>query len=114
LGEERGRLFDCLRAAGIPQIFISFLQAALQGACIQVVANGKLSQKLKVTSGVRQGDPLSPILFNFAIEPLLISSEKGKVKVQGHADDTALGIDTQEQVYASITLTNMRKPQACF
>jgi exonuclease III len=103
-------LFDCLRAAGIPQIFISFLQAAFQGACIQVVANGKLSRKLKVTSGVRQGDPLSPILFNFAIEPLLLSLEKGKVKVQGHADDTALGIDTQEQAaYASITLTNYEK-----
>jgi len=70
-------LFDCLQAAGLPRVFISFLQAAFHGASIQVVANGKLSKRLKVTSGVRQGDPLSPLLFNFAIEPLLLSLENG-------------------------------------
>jgi hypothetical protein len=32
-------LFDCLQAAGLPKVFISFLQAAFQGASIQVVAN---------------------------------------------------------------------------
>jgi hypothetical protein len=103
-------LFSCLSAAGLPRMFISFLQEAFRGATIRVVANGSLSRHLLVTSGVRQGDPLSPLLFNFAIEPLLLALEKAGAKVQGHADDTALGLSTQAIASrASSVLTEYEK-----
>ena len=45
-----------------------------------------------------------------SIEPLLLSLENGGVKVQGHADDTALSITTSSQaVYASKTLTGYER-----
>ena len=46
-------LYDCLRAAGFPGMFINFLSALLGEATMQIVANGVLSPKFPVTSGVR-------------------------------------------------------------
>ena len=87
-------LFACLEAAGLPKVFQAFLRTTLQGATIKIMANGTLSQPLPVTSGVRQGDPLSPLLFNLALEPMLLALEKEHIKAQAHADDTALALNS--------------------
>ena len=97
-------LFTCLKSAGLPAVFINFLQAAFKGSTIMIIANGMLSARLKVSSGVRQGDPLSPLLFNFAIEPLLLSLAKKNIKVQGHADDTALAVTNTTQATTALEL----------
>ena len=44
-----------------------------------IIINGIISEPFKVSRGVRQGDPLSCLLFNLAIEPLANSLRKSNL-----------------------------------
>lgn len=50
--------------------FIETTRQLYTNATTKVIINGEMSAGFKVTRGVRQGDPLSCLLFNLAIEPL--------------------------------------------
>lgn len=54
----------------IPENFTNTIKALYNGAETSVMINGEISSKFNITRGVRQGDPLSCLLFNLAIEPL--------------------------------------------
>src|SRR6184192_1993029 len=62
---------------------------------------GCLSEPFRVERGVRQGDPLSPLLYVIAINPLLQSIQRNitginihgfSFKLAAYADDLTLGI----------------------
>jgi len=59
-----------LAAYGLPAQFIQTVMALYTGTHTTIIVNGMLSDDMLVTRGVRQGDPLSCLLFNLAIEPL--------------------------------------------
>jgi len=63
-------LWKVLEAFHIPLPFIKTVKALYSFAYTQVAINGVLSEPYCVTRGVRQGDPLSCLLFDLAIEPL--------------------------------------------
>ena len=63
-------LWLVLERFGIPPLFINTIKALYSLASTTVMVNGEISPKFKVTRGVRQGDPISCLLFNLAIEPL--------------------------------------------
>lgn len=67
---EHEYLWKVLRKFDIPESFIKTVQSLYHRAKTSVKINGEISSKYKVTRGVRQGDPLSCLLFNIAIEPL--------------------------------------------
>lgn len=56
---------------GIPTAFSSTITDLFFSTKIQVNINGHLSASFTQQRGLRQGDPISPILFNLALEPLL-------------------------------------------
>ncbi|KAJ3568915.1 hypothetical protein NP233_g5392 [Leucocoprinus birnbaumii] len=63
-------LWDCLEHFGIPERFRRTVQHLYKKAETKIMINGIFSDTFEVKRGVRQGDPLSCLLFNIAIEPL--------------------------------------------
>ena len=63
-------LFRSLAKFGLPEHFINTVRSLYGDAHTVVIINGEISSPFQITCGVRQGDPLSCLLFNVAIESL--------------------------------------------
>ena len=72
-------LFCKLMDRKIPRIFIELLDSWYSKLFSSVRWNGELSNYFKITSGVRQGGILSPILFAICVDDLLAKLEKSKM-----------------------------------
>lgn len=95
-------LWRVLRQTGLPESFVNTLRSLYRDAHTSVMINGVLSSAYRVTRGVRQGDPLSCLLFDLAIEPrsvMIRSSQIGGIPIPGmrenlkatlFADDTSV------------------------
>ena len=56
---------------GVPGPIISYLCSLYKGCEISLQVGGRLGRPIKVKRDTRQGDPLSPILFNFLMDWVL-------------------------------------------
>jgi len=63
-------LLETLKKFKLPDRFIQTVHSLYKNAETAVIINGVVSTPFSVIRGVRQGDPLSCLLFNLAIEPL--------------------------------------------
>ncbi|CAI5942145.1 unnamed protein product [Closterium sp. NIES-65] len=107
---SRDYLFGALRKLGLPEDFVGWTIGLHKeaGTCLHI--NGWTGDKVAVEKGVRQGCPLAPYLFLYAVEPLCqeISRAKlgigkkgvGKLAYLGYADDTSLLLHGVEQLEA--------------
>ena len=91
----------------------------------QIQLNNRLSSLFKLGKGVRQGNPLSPALFNIGLEPLFhkidqtltaVKLENGySVNVLAYADDITIFVDNEGGANLlrknSFTRTQTRKIQ---
>lgn len=60
------------RRMGVPQHLLCYLRTLYTGSTTRLKVAGKLGERIRVTR-VRQGDPLSPILFNLVMDWVLAS-----------------------------------------
>ncbi|CAN0830758.1 LINE-1 retrotransposable element ORF2 protein [Linum grandiflorum] len=67
---EWGFLFQLLTCLGFPNLWISLICECLSSATIFVLVNGSLYGFFSPSRGLRQGDPLSPLLFALCSEGL--------------------------------------------
>ncbi len=74
-------LLKVLSAMGIPEDLISLIEDVTQFCCTRVRINSGLSSPFILNLGLRQGDPLSPILYDFSIEPLGMRMRKHLVGI---------------------------------
>ncbi len=72
-------LWRVLERFGIPETFIHLIQSLYKRAETSVMINGVLSRPYRIYRGVRQGDPLSCLLFDLAIEPLSAMIRKSAI-----------------------------------
>jgi hypothetical protein len=106
---EHDYLWRALVSYGMPEEFIRTIKALYSDAYMYVIVNGEMSEHaFRVTRGVCQGDPLSRLLFDLAIEPLaeaLRQSDLKGFKVRGKqeklittlfTDDTIVYLDADD------------------
>ncbi len=73
-------LWKVLERFGIPGTMIQLIQSLYKYAKTSVMINGILSKPYQIYRGVRQGDPLSCLLFDLAIEPLSAMIRKSDIE----------------------------------
>ena len=59
-----------LQHYGFPQVFLDVIQVIYTNRRSRILVNGRLSNPFCIQRGVLQGDPLSPLLFVLALEPM--------------------------------------------
>lgn len=82
-------IWKTLERMNFPDHFINTLKALYSNGKTCVVINGVLSSMYNVIRGVRQGDPLSCLIFNLAIESLASMLRKSSLKgfaIPGNAE----------------------------
>ena len=108
---DRGRLWRCLEGLGIGGGFLQFLRALYDGTSCRVKVDNKQSDKFPVTSGLRQGCVMSPLLFSLYINTLIDTLKKHDCGIQcGNdiipgllfADDTAMLAPDEEGLTRSL------------
>jgi hypothetical protein len=97
---DRTSLFGVLSSKGIPQKYVNILQALYSHTTGQVRVYGELSDKFETTSGVRQGCPISPFLFNFVIDVIMEEClrESGNLGIQVLPGDRLLDLDYADDI----------------
>ncbi|KAG3108855.1 hypothetical protein PI125_g11465 [Phytophthora idaei] len=101
---SRQFLVEILRRHGYPTKFIQAIDFLHTGTTVRFIANGPKSGLVLVTSGIRQGCPLAPLLFILAPDPFYRQVDRDpdirgisvhsagsefELRIGGYADDTA-------------------------
>lgn len=68
---DHGFLLEALAKIGLEEGFISLVRGLISGASSKVHTNGMFLEEIFVGQGVRQGCPLSQLLFAFATQSFL-------------------------------------------
>ena len=85
-------MFNLLTALGVPRNALNLIQALYDNNRCTLQTNGAQVDGFKMTAGVRQGCPLSPLLYAICAELLIerIRMELPTAVVRAYADDTAV------------------------
>ena len=98
----------------MPEEVVSILMDIYQGSSFQVQTAGGQTEEIPQDRGVKQGCPLSPLVFNLAVEGLIRGiesspaegysfSEDLQVKSLAYADDLAIAASSEEDIIAMLT-----------
>jgi hypothetical protein len=63
-------LQDIMQELGFPQLFVSWIMTTVTTVSYKFNINGKYTDRMEARRGIRQGDPLSPLLFVIIMEYL--------------------------------------------
>lgn len=100
-------LIKILKHLDFPPTILNAIKAIYRNSWAAIKINNKVSQQFKINSGVKQGCPLSPILFIIIIEVLHTQFKLNenikqnpliKQKSQGYADDTLLLVNNNDEL----------------
>ena len=94
---------------GFSQKWCQWVDSFMGGGHVGIKINAQVGQDFQIKKGLRQGDPLSPILFNIVVDMLVILINRAKLEGQikgviphliddglsilQYADDTILFMD---------------------
>lgn len=99
----------------MPTYIVSFIKKMYEGCRSSIKAANNRNVEIELKRGVKQGDPLSPLLFNLAVEPIIeyiskettgISINNESVAVLAFADDIVLIAKDVTEARKQITYLN--------
>ncbi|KAK3084078.1 hypothetical protein FSP39_007782 [Pinctada imbricata] len=101
-------MYNCLTFFGFGENYLKWIKILYKDTRLCVIQNGFFSEFFEIGRGCRQGDPISPYLFNICVEILGIlirenRSLKGiflgskEYRLLQYADDTCLFLDGSEK-----------------
>lgn len=107
-------LFSILEHSNVGHVILEGVRMAYSNCTTRIIVNGELTDSLRVRSSVRQGCPLSPLLFVVYLEPLCLSIthnelitgfrlQTAHVKILAYADDIAVFCSDRESIKYTTT-----------
>ncbi|KAL1446132.1 hypothetical protein WDU94_005544 [Cyamophila willieti] len=102
----RSKIWEKMENFGIPRKLVKLAALSVLNSKCKVKIDDKLTTPFEVDTGVRQGDGISPLLFNIALEQALQRLENcregihlgKKITVLAYADDIVLLAEKQEDL----------------
>ncbi|CAO1636275.1 unnamed protein product [Sympodiomycopsis kandeliae] len=91
-------LFKCLEHIGAPSSLITWFQQVYDQPAMLFCLDGHRTPGLYPRTGVLQGAPESPMLYNIVLEPLLDALVREGLFVSAFADDVIVGITDHEEL----------------
>ena len=67
---DRRKLYEVIRGYGVQEILVDVIERIYNGSMIKFEMESIMTRRCKNDSGVRQGCPLSPLLFNIYVREL--------------------------------------------
>ena len=117
---EHDYLFGILRRYGFGDNFVKWITILYRGAITRIQCNGFLTECFKITRSIRQGCPLSALLYSLVAEPLglaikidedirgiNIEGSGGNEKIFQYADDTTIIVKDIESVNKVMEVVQM-------
>ena len=105
---------------GFPALWVEWVMSTVRGGQVCINVNGERSPYFKTVRGLRQDDPLSPLLFNLVADVLgvLLNKAVNRGHINGvlsellpggishiqYADDTVIMIDGSDQSIRNLKL----------
>ncbi|NXQ85423.1 PO21 protein, partial [Nyctibius grandis] len=110
---SHSHIIAALKQRGLDDHIIALIKNMDENVNTYIDMKDKQSEPIKISIGVKQGDPMSPLLFNLSIEPLICKLEdqgcgfkhqSSNITAMAFADDLVLLSDTWEGMRKNIEI----------
>jgi len=99
-------VIECLREREVPEQIVRVIKELNTDTIARIRSNNQTSRPIIIKNGVRQGNSLSPMLFNLIMDKIIANLPKelgyrmGKVPINiiCYADDVVLIADSEENL----------------